>query len=146
VEYTPFIGDAVMGVFGISVPNGREADNTLAAALALRDAMLAWGRERERAGLAPVRVGVGAHFGAVFAGAVGDEERVEFTVIGDTVNVASRIEEATKVVGVSLLTSRDLLAAAGVTGDDPAWTAVPPGPVRGRSGQVELCRLSRDDP
>ena len=54
-----FIGDAVMGVFGTPVPDGREATNTLAAALALRDVMLVWGRERERAGLGPRRSGSG---------------------------------------------------------------------------------------
>ena len=54
-----FVGDAAMGVFGTPVPDGREAANTLAAALALRDVMLVWGRERERAGLGPRRSGSG---------------------------------------------------------------------------------------
>ena len=78
-----------------------EVDAALAAALALRDAMLDWSRERERAGVPALRVGVGAHVGTVFAGAVGDEERAEFTVLGDAVNVAHLPRSLARPEGLS---------------------------------------------
>ena len=141
-----FIGDAVMGVFGVPTPDGREAANTVAAARALSATMEAWSAKRQRAGIAPVSVGVGAHHGLAFVGAVGDEERAEFTVIGDAVNVAQRIEEATKGTQASLLVSHDLLAAAGIEGEIGLWIEFPHGPIRGRLGTVRLFRAADEAP
>jgi adenylate cyclase len=58
-----------------------------------------------------ILIGIGLHVGDAFCGAVGDEARLEFSVLGDTVNVAARLEQETKAVGLRLVVSRDVLAA-----------------------------------
>jgi adenylate cyclase len=107
-----FIGDAVMAVFGVPEPTPADALNALRAAMALLAEMADWNHDRCAAGLAPVHLGVGVHYGVVFAGALGDDERLEFTVLGDAVNVAQRIEELTRSLGTDLIVSEDLLKAA----------------------------------
>ena len=86
---------------------------------------------------APIAVGIGAHAGALFAGTIGDGERVEFTVIGDTVNVAARLQELTKETGTALLASDSIVRAAG-EGDDPRWRAIPGQALRGRDAVIDL--------
>jgi adenylate cyclase len=107
-----FIGDAVMAVFGVPEPTPADALNALRAAMALLAEMADWNHDRCAAGLAPVHLGVGVHYGVVFAGVLGDDERLEFTVLGDAVNVAQRIEELTRSLGTDLIVSEDLLKAA----------------------------------
>jgi adenylate cyclase len=107
-----FIGDAVMAVFGVPEPTPADALNALRAAMALLAEMADWNHDRCAAGLTPVHLGVGVHYGVVFAGALGDDERLEFTVLGDAVNVAQRIEELTRSLGTDLIVSEDLLKAA----------------------------------
>jgi adenylate cyclase len=68
-----------------------------------------------------IELGIGLHAGDAFCGAVGDEARLEFTVLGDTVNVAARLEQETKAVGLPLVVSRAFLAAAGETVEGPNW-------------------------
>jgi adenylate cyclase len=131
-----FIGDAVMGVFGLPDRDPRAAAHALAAARAMRDALAGWNDARTAAGGAAVGVGIGVHHGRVFAGAVGDEARLEFAVLGDAVNVAQRCERLTRELGEPLLVTRALLDAAGA---DPArWRTVAVRPLPGRRGEVEL--------
>ena len=85
----------------------------------------------------PVRIGVGAHWGKLFCGAVGDASRLEFTVLGDTVNVAARLQEATKQSGFPLVVSEALLGAADEDSiANESWVALPDAAVRGRDGEV----------
>jgi adenylate cyclase len=70
-----------------------------------------WSTRREAAGFPVVRLSVGAHFGSVVMGDVGSARRLEFAVVGDTVNVASRLEESTRTVGCRLIVSDDLVRA-----------------------------------
>jgi len=72
----------------------------------------AWTGERERRGGAPIRVGIGAHYGPVVIGDIGDSQRLERAVLGDTVNVASRLERASRDLGCTVVVSEDLVAAA----------------------------------
>ena len=81
-----------------------------------------------------IRVGVGLHLGLVFAGVVGDAGRLEFTVIGDTVNVAARLEAATKAERLSVLVS-DTLWQASTQGSD-GWTELPALSLPGRTEPV----------
>jgi adenylate cyclase len=110
-----FIGDAAMLVFGLPSPRPDDARRALSCARALLAGTPGeWARDLEPAnGNGAIELGIGLHAGDAFCGAVGDETRLEFTVLGDTVNVAARLEQETKAVGLRLVVSRAFLAAAG---------------------------------
>jgi adenylate cyclase len=95
-----FIGDGMLAVFGLEGPEDA-ADRAVAAGRALIHAARALSDETGQS----LRVGVGVHVGPVVAGTIGSADRLEFTVIGDTVNTAARLESMTKEVGVDLLIS-----------------------------------------
>ena len=82
-----------------------------------------------------MRIGVGVHQGEVFCGVVGDEGRLEFTVLGEAVNVAARLEQATKTLGRSLLASREVVEAAG---ESEGWVEVACEPLPGASRPVAI--------
>ncbi len=100
-----FIGDAVMATFGTPRPAPDDAVRAVLAGIAMRLALAEVNSERATKGLAAVRHGVGIHSGRAVVGNVGTRERLEYTVIGDTVNVASRIAAACKTTGEDLLIS-----------------------------------------
>lgn len=142
-----FIGDAAMLLFGVPHPRDGAAADALACAQDLLERVAAWNAERADRGEDAVRIGVGVHWGPVFCGAVGDDVRLEYTVLGDTVNVAARLQDETKTAGVPLIASKAALAAAGVLagGLDGAgqpqgagWRALPSKELRGRDGLMEL--------
>lgn len=137
-----FVGDNVMGVFGTIEPESEDAVRALAAAQTLVEAIDHWNNERQERGYPTVVVGVGLHYGPVFTGVLGTEERQEFTVIGDVVNTAHRIEELTKELGTALLVSAQLLEAAGVSSEDAGWISLPPQTLRGRTQSVHLLKAS----
>lgn len=118
-----FMGDGVLVVFGTPRPSDRDARNAVDFVRALLTIVADWNGERRAAGADGVHVVVGAHYGPVVAGDVGGAERLEFTVIGDTVNVASRLESLTRDLGVDALLSDDLLSAARREGAGDAETA-----------------------
>jgi adenylate cyclase len=133
-----YIGDAVMAVFGVPEPAPDDAKRALAAAVDMRDSIAAWNADRTRAGQPVLRVGIGLHYGDVFAGAIGDDQRLEYATLGDTVNVAQRVEGLTRTLDTPLLATREAFEAAGA---DPAtWESLPPQPVRGRSEPVAVLR------
>ncbi|MBM3524035.1 MAG: adenylate/guanylate cyclase domain-containing protein, partial [Alphaproteobacteria bacterium] len=90
-----FLGDGILAVFGVPQIRPDDAARALDASRAVLEEIARWPAEvaGERS---PVTVGIGAHFGEVFAGTIGDGARLEFTVIGDTVNVAARLQEMTR--------------------------------------------------
>jgi adenylate cyclase len=133
-----FVGDSAMVLFGVPEPGDHDARNALGCARAILDGVVAWNGRLAAAGLEPAEVGIGAHWGEVFCGAVGDDARLEFTVLGDAVNVAARLQEETKTAGRPLLVSRELLEAAGLSPDDEAWTALPEHQLRGRDTPVQM--------
>lgn len=112
-----YLGDGIMATFGTPRSNGHEAADALACARDILEDMAALNHRREARGESRVEIGIGVHFGPVVLGDVGDESRLEFTVVGDTVNVASRFERLTRELGVSLVVSEDLISALGEEAD-----------------------------
>jgi adenylate cyclase len=130
-----FIGDGALVVFGLPEPRPDDAARALACARMLLDLVDRWNLERQ---FDPaVRVGIGVHVGEVFFGVVGDESRKELTVLGDTVNIGARLEQATKTSGTPLLASAEVVEAAGETS---GWTEIRREPLRGRTGIVRVMR------
>jgi adenylate cyclase len=108
-----YIGDAVMATFGTPRPGTDDAARALACARDLARQVDELAAAKLERGAPPVAVGIGVHYGEVVAGDVGDERRLEFTVIGDAVNVASRLERLTRELDLTIIASDDLLRAAG---------------------------------
>lgn len=98
-----YIGDAIMALF----PG--KAEDALRAALDMKQKIRAYNEERTHAGDAPIDIGVGIHTGILMLGIIGEEERMEGTVISDSVNLASRIEGLTKVYGAGIIVSEETL-------------------------------------
>ncbi|MFO1060075.1 MAG: PAS domain S-box protein [Dongiaceae bacterium] len=93
-----YMGDGVMAIFGTPRPGPRDASNAVACARALIAAFNQWNRRRAAAGQPPTHLGVGLHFGEVILGDIGSRRRLELTVVGDTVNVASRVEAMSRTL------------------------------------------------
>lgn len=127
-----FIGDGALAVFGLEGSPARAA----AAAIEAGEALLVRIAEWDLGDGHPIRAGVGIHLGEVTVGVVGEEQRLEFTVIGDPVNVAARIETMTKTTGHAMLASADAIEAAG--GARQGWRDLGDAEVRGRAGGVRL--------
>lgn len=100
-----FLGDGILASFGATRPSERYAADALRAADALFAEVAAWRRDREAAGLPSPRVGAAVATGPLLFGAVGDATRLEYTVIGDAVNLAAKLEKHTKVEAVAALTT-----------------------------------------
>jgi adenylate cyclase len=116
-EINTYLGDAVMAVWGAPLDDPDHARNAMKAALEVAQEALrfqSWMDERFAGrGLPAFDIGIGVHSGPAVSGNVGIEERIEYSVIGDTVNTASRIEGLTRVTGCRILVSSQALAAAG---------------------------------
>ncbi|MDP2339986.1 MAG: adenylate/guanylate cyclase domain-containing protein [Deltaproteobacteria bacterium] len=107
-----YIGDSIMAVFGAPVTSADDASRAVLAAFEMQHALVALNERRARRGRSPLFHGIGVHAGVVIAGNIGTTKRASYTVIGDTVNVAARLESATKEHGVPVLLSADVLARA----------------------------------
>ncbi len=105
-----FLGDGFLALFGAPIPDPEAAHNALAAGRAMLDAVERWNRVRPDEAL---RIGIGIHLGEAVTGTVGSPRRKEYTVIGDTVNLAARLEQLTKETGAQLLVSGSVREATG---------------------------------
>jgi len=101
-----FIGDGICAVFVPPLAPRQQALNALQCALGMRRRLAALNARREDRGEAPLEIGIGIHSGALLAGYIGSSKRMEYTHIGDSVNVASRIEGLTKDLGAPILASQ----------------------------------------
>jgi class 3 adenylate cyclase len=99
-----YIGDAILALFD------RGAESALTAALAMLRALEPLNRERVRESKLPIRIGIGINTGPLTLGTIGGPNRIKCGVIGDSVNVAARIESLTRTYGVSLVVSGETLA------------------------------------
>jgi adenylate cyclase len=137
-----YIGDAIMVVFGLPEPQPDAPLRALRAAAEMQAALLVHNADRERRGLPPLQQGIGVHHGHAIAGNIGTEDRLQYTVIGDVVNLASRLESVTKERGVSSLFSQDVVDAAQATGQEtPPLAAAGSVQARGRDGSIEVYTL-----
>lgn len=130
-----FLGDGFMAVFGAPISDGHDCRNGLRAAREILDEVV---RLNAAGSIPPTRIGIGLHAGRVVTGNVGSATRKEYTIVGDTVNVASRIESLNKQYGSQLLVSEDVLSAAGEVGTDPKG----PVQVKGRTASIEIFQLA----
>jgi adenylate cyclase len=131
-----FIGDGLMAYFGGPLPDADHALHAIQCALSMKQALVRVNDTRAAVGAAPLRMGVGLHTGPVVLGDVGSpERRLEFTAIGDTVNVASRMEGLTKQVGEVILASEATWRAVG---ERTQWRE---GPVSHVKGKTEPLRV-----
>jgi adenylate cyclase len=110
-----YLGDGLMASFGTALSGGRDAANALAAAREMAARIARWNDERAAEGVPSIAIGIGLHWGSVVLGDIGGENRLEFATIGDTVNVASRLEALTRVLDVEIVASGDLLRAVRAT-------------------------------
>lgn len=106
-----YIGDAVLAIFGFPETQPQDAGRALACAYDLLCAAQSWNSERADRGQLPIKIGLGLQYGPVVLGDVGTEEYVEFTVIGDTVNTASRLQQATRTLDCDLVVGQNLVDA-----------------------------------
>lgn len=102
-----YIGDAIMGVFGATGDSATHAARAVQAAQAMREQLVILNRQLHTRGLPPLDLGIGIHTGALVVGAIGSPLRLDYTVIGDTVNLASRVESLTRQFGVPILLSTE---------------------------------------
>ncbi len=104
-----FIGDGMLITFGTPTSTKDDAKNAILAGLGMKSKLNEWNIKRIESNLKPISIRIGIHYGPAIVGNVGIAMRLEYTVIGDTVNVASRLEALGKEVKRSFLVSRELL-------------------------------------
>jgi class 3 adenylate cyclase/ActR/RegA family two-component response regulator len=98
-----YIGDAIMALFGVPARLGNDADRAVRGGLGMLAALDVLNRDREGQGQSPIKIGIGIGTGKVVAGTIGSPSRMNYTVIGDPVNLAARIESLTKQYGAELM-------------------------------------------
>ena len=106
-----YIGDAIFAVFGLPNAGPNDAANALRCADGMIAALDGWNRERAGAGEPPVAIGIGLNYGPAVVGDVGSEHSLSFTVIGDTVNTASRLQGLTRTLDTPLVVGDALIDA-----------------------------------
>ena len=132
-EILKFMGDGLLAIFPLSEP--KACANLLRAVSEARQAMMALNTKNGETGRAPLNFGIGVHVGDVMYGNIGSTARLDFTVIGPAVNMASRLEALTKQTGKNVLLSQ---AFADLVKSDFELERVGEYPVRGFSEPVEL--------
>ena len=132
-EILKFIGDGLLAIFPLSNPSA--CANLLHAVTEARQAMIALNQRNGETGRAPLNYGIGVHVGDVMYGNIGSRTRLDFTVIGPAVNMASRLEALTKKLGKTVLLSR---AFADFVKSDFDLERVGEYPVRGFNDPIEL--------
>jgi class 3 adenylate cyclase len=102
-----YVGDEIEAVFGVPLGYAGHADKAILAALEMRKRLEELNNTRMKAGKTPFSHGIGIHTGMVLAGNTGSEDRLSYALIGDTVNLASRIEQLTKALDCDILVSEE---------------------------------------
>jgi adenylate cyclase len=134
-----YVGDAVMAVFGAPDPRAEHASCAVRAAVAMHERQQDLDREWAASGLAPFGLGIGLSTGEVAAAMLGSAERLEYTVVGDTVNLAQRLQDLARPAGTTVASDATVVAC------EPSWTwqALGACGVKGREAPVVAYRLDR---
>ena len=133
-----YIGDAVMALFGAPIRSQNHAEEAYLAALDMRKKLAKMNERFSSQGLPVIRFGIGLHSGEVLAGNIGAANRLEYTVIGDTVNTASRIEGLCKIYKKDLLISENTVAKIKEKTDEKAFVFLDEAEIRGRKERVKI--------
>ncbi len=137
-----FGGDSLLAVFGTPVnPAEDHATRAIAAARSMLTALETFNADQQSRGEPELRIGIGIATGPVVAGNVGSAERLEYTVIGDTVNLASRLQELTKTLGSEALLAESTARAAGLAALKPLAQVE----VRGKAGIAAVYTLGAEE-
>jgi adenylate cyclase len=100
-----FIGDAIMAAFGLPIPQGDDEDRAVQTTISMIEELRIWNAQRASSGKKPVDIGIGLNTDNVVSGNIGSPRRMDYTIIGDGVNLASRLESACKQYGARILIS-----------------------------------------
>jgi adenylate cyclase len=139
-EPNQVLGDGLLALFGMGDPPDAACRQAIAASAAIAARVESLNTALSHALLEPIRFGIGIHAGVTVAGAIGYERHAQFTVIGDPVNVASRLEALTKTLGCEVLMSEEVYERAGLGPDDlPAHDVE----ARGREESVKVRSVTR---
>ena len=133
-----YIGDAIMAIFGAPVQSANSAKDAFEAALDMRKALVEVNKIFAADGFPILRFGIGIHTGPVFAGTIGAENRMEYTVIGDTVNTASRLESLCKTYETDLLLSEASAAEIAEGGNGIKLNFVADAQIRGKEEPMKV--------
>ncbi|MFC1705360.1 adenylate/guanylate cyclase domain-containing protein [Planctomycetota bacterium] len=138
-----FVGDAVMAVWGAPFPKPDDPLRAVRAAIRMLDEVDSFNRDQRVKGGVEIRIGIGLHTGPLVSGNIGCDKKMEYTVIGDTVNVASRVEGLCKPLKTNLLITQQCRDAAFAAGGQFDLEAKPPVPVKGKSEKLQVYRVIR---
>lgn len=138
-----FIGDGVLAVFGAPVASEDHADKAIAAAIAMQDRLKIINQQKQNEPFPPIQIGIGIHTGEVIAGNLGNSKKLEYTVIGETVNLASRIEGLTKAYKANILVSDETRQhLKNRDKNDIAYSSIKNISIRGKVKPVTLYKIS----
>jgi adenylate cyclase len=138
-----FLGDGLMVIFGAPLEDALQEEHAISAAVDMQRQLNVLGEQWQLQGRAPIRIGIGIHTGTAIVGNVGSSQRMDYTAIGDTVNVAARLQAATKQFETGILVSETTWSA---TQGNFNVRDVGPIYVRGRGAPVQVYAVSPDGP
>jgi adenylate cyclase len=136
-----FIGDAVMAFFGAPLPQDDHAERAVRSALELLTVLDRWNADREAAGDDRVEVRIAVNSGPVVVGDIGSATRVDYTVLGNTVNVTSRLEEHVAKPGTIVLGESTQAATAGLFPTEPLGSVQ----LKGLSRKINIFGLAAEE-
>jgi len=138
-----FIGDGVMAVFGHPKTGPDDSERAMKCSLELSTSLDRWSRERVRRGKTAIGAGIGLHVGSVIGGVLESGRHAEFTVFGDAVNVAERLERLCRPLNASLVVSEDVLQETPSFLTSADWKWKDAAELDGRRGKLRLAYLPR---
>ena len=133
-----YVGDEIEAVFGAPQNDPQHAEHAVSAAIAMRERLARLNETRSRAGKEPLRHGIGVHTGPALAGIVGSAYKISYAMVGDTVNIASRVQDLTKKLNADILISsqtRELLKHSPPLSDPVKMS------LKGKTSSVQVCRV-----